>query len=134
VPGSHRWDAYPEIRVMPEGEIDDRYPSIPAEMPKGSVCFFLGTTYHGGGANRSADYRHGITIAYCAGWLRPQENYTVAVDQERAATFDPELQAVMGWRAGHDGSLGCIYTQPRHQSGPLARVLVTPQAPQTDLV
>jgi ectoine hydroxylase-related dioxygenase (phytanoyl-CoA dioxygenase family) len=133
VPGSHEWDEYPEIRVMPEGEVDDRYPSIAAEMPKGSVCFFLGTTYHGGGANRSNDYRHGITMAYCAGWLRPQENYTVAVAQERAAGFDPDLRALMGWRPAHKGALGIIYSHPRHFSGPLAHVLVSPQAPQTDL-
>jgi ectoine hydroxylase-related dioxygenase (phytanoyl-CoA dioxygenase family) len=134
VPGSHAWDEYPEIRVMPEGEADTRYPSIAAEMPKGSVCFFLGTTYHGGGANRSDGYRHGITMAYCAGWLRPQENFAVAVAQERAAAFDPDLRGLMGWRPGHSGSLGIIYTHPRHLSGPLAHTLVTPQAPQADLV
>jgi ectoine hydroxylase-related dioxygenase (phytanoyl-CoA dioxygenase family) len=132
VPGSHRWDEYPEIRVMPDGEVDDRYPSIAAEMPTGSLCFFLGTTYHGGGANRSSDDRHGITMAYCAGWLRPQENFTVAVAQELAAAFDPDLQALMGWKPGHRGSLGVIYSHPRHFSGPLAHVLVTPQAPQVD--
>ena len=132
MPGSHAWDEYPEIRVMPEGEVDDRYPSIAVEMPRGSVCFFLGTTYHGGGANRTDELRHSITMAYCAGWLRPQENFTVAVAQERAATFDRELQEVMGWRPAHNGALGHIYTQPRHLSGPLAHVIVSPQAPQTD--
>ena len=102
-------------------------------MTKGSVCLFLGTTYHGGGANRSSDHQHGITMAYCAGWLRPQENLTVAVAQERAAGFDPDLQALMGWKPGHRGSLGVIYAHPRHLSGPLAHSLVTPQAPQADL-
>jgi ectoine hydroxylase-related dioxygenase (phytanoyl-CoA dioxygenase family) len=133
VPGSHAWDEYPEIRVMPEGELDDRYPSIAAEMPKGSVCFFLGTTYHGGGANHTDGFRTGITMAYCAGWLRPQENFAIAVAQERAAMFDPELRALMGWRAAHSGALGHIYTQPRHLSGPLAHTIVSPQAPQADL-
>ncbi len=133
VPGSHHWDEYPEIKVMADGEIDTRYPSIAAEMPKGSVCFFLGTTYHGGGANRSDSQRHGIVMAYCAGWLRPQENFTVAVAQERAAGFDPDLRRLMGWRPAHKGALGIIYTHPRHLSGPLAHSLVSPQAPQEDL-
>ena len=133
VPGQPRWDEYPEIRIMPEGELDGRYPSIATEMPKGSLCFFLGTTYHGGGANHSDAYRHGITMAYCAGWLRPQENFAVAVDQERAAAFDPDLRGLMGWRPAHNGALGIVYTHPRHFSGPLVRGLVTPQAPQEDL-
>jgi hypothetical protein len=73
-----------------------------------------------------------MTMAYCAEWLRPQENFTVAVAQERAAEFDPALRALMGWRPGHAGALGHIYTQPRHLSGPLAHEIVSPQAPQTD--
>jgi ectoine hydroxylase-related dioxygenase (phytanoyl-CoA dioxygenase family) len=132
VPGSNRWPEYPEVRVMPEGEIDERYPSIAAEMSRGSVCFFLGTTYHGGGANPTQHDRLGMTMAYCAEWLRPQENFTVAVAQERAAGFDPALRALMGWRPGHSGELGHIHTQPRHLTGPRAREIVSPQAPQTD--
>ena len=65
-----------------------------------------------------------MTLAYSAPWVRPQENFLVAVTQERAATFDPELQALMGYRTGHGSSLGHIYTQPQHWSGPLAHRLV----------
>ncbi len=133
VPGSHRWPDDPEVRILPAGETDDRWVSAPAEMPRGSVCFFLGGTYHGGGANRTDAPRHGITMAYCAGWLRPQENFVAAVAQERAAGWDPELLDVMGWGTAHRGSLGRIYTHPRHLTGPLARRIVTAQAPQTDL-
>lgn len=130
VPGSHRWPDDPEVIVMPEGEEDDRYPSVGTTMPAGSVCFFLGGTYHGGGANLTDEFRHGATMAFCAGWLRPQENFTVAVAQEKAASFDPDLRALMGWSVANDGALGHIYTQPRHFSGPLARSIVSPQAPQ----
>jgi ectoine hydroxylase-related dioxygenase (phytanoyl-CoA dioxygenase family) len=133
VPGSHRFADDPEIRILGEGDVDDRYPTIAAEMPRGSVCFFLGATYHGGGANHTDHDRTGLTIAYCAEWLRPQENFTVAVAQGRAAGFDRALRALMGWHAGHRGSLGHIYTQPRHLSGPLAHELVSPQAPQADV-
>ena len=46
VPGSHRWD-------------DERKPTPDevayAVMPKGSVCIFLGSTYHGGGRNVTED-------------------------------------------------------------------------------
>lgn len=129
VPGSHRWPEDPELRFLPPGESDARFDTIAAEMPRGSVCFFLGTTYHGGGANCTDDIRHGMTVAFCAGWLRPQENFLAAVSQERAATFDPELQGLMGWRTNRGGILGHIYTQPQHVTGPMAAKLVVPEAP-----
>jgi ectoine hydroxylase-related dioxygenase (phytanoyl-CoA dioxygenase family) len=129
VPGSHRWSDDPEICFVEGDAVDDRFETIAAEMPRGSVCFFLGTTYHGGGANRTGQARHGMTMAYCAGWARPQENFLVAVSQERAATFDPELQGLMGYRTSRGGILGHIYTGPDHLSGPLAHRLVASAAP-----
>jgi ectoine hydroxylase-related dioxygenase (phytanoyl-CoA dioxygenase family) len=129
VPGSHRWADDPEIRFSESDAAEDRFETIAAEMPRGSVCIFLGTTYHGGGANRTDEPRHGMTVAYCAGWVRPQENFLVAVSQERAATFEPELQGLMGYRANRGGILGHIYTSPDHLSGPLAHRLVAPAAP-----
>ena len=132
VPGSHRWPDDPEIRIMRDGAVDDRWSPIPAVMPQGSVCFFLGTTYHGGGANRTDQPRLGMTMAFCAGWVRPQENFTVAVAQEKAATFDPDLLAVMGWSSANGGSLGRVYTEPEHQAGPLVARLVPPDAPRRD--
>jgi hypothetical protein len=112
VPGSHAWDHYPEPGVS--------YESIAAEMPKGGALFTLGSTYHGGGANRTrGQVRHGMTIAYVAGWVRPQENFQAAVTQERAATFDPELQALMGWRLGPT-HVGHTYTAEEHLTGPMA--------------
>ncbi len=129
VPGSHRWADDPDLRFLPAGETDDRFVTIPAVMPRGSVCFFLGTTYHGGGANRSDAVRHGMTVAFCAGWVRPQENFLAAVTQERTATFHPALQGLMGWRTNRGGILGHVYTQPQHLSGPMAAKLVVPDAP-----
>lgn len=129
VPGSHRWPEDPALRFLEGDETDDRWETIAAEMPKGSLCFFLGSTYHGGGANRTERYRHGMTVAYCAGWLRPQENFLVAVSQERAATFSTELQDLIGYRTNRGGILGHIYTDEAHLSGPLAHRLVAPVGP-----
>ncbi|WP_162854611.1 phytanoyl-CoA dioxygenase family protein [Sphingobium estronivorans] len=114
IPGSHLFDQYPDF------EKSASYETIAAEMSTGSALFTLGSIYHGGGANRTADeVRHGMTVAYVANWARPQENFTVAVAQERAATFDPELQALMGWRPSKI-PVGRIYTAPEHYSGPMA--------------
>jgi ectoine hydroxylase-related dioxygenase (phytanoyl-CoA dioxygenase family) len=112
VPGSHEYDHYPAS--------PPNYATIAAEMPKGGALFTLGSIYHGGGANRTANQvRHGMTVAYVANWIRPQENFQISVSQERAATFDPELQALMGWRLGPT-HVGHIYTAPEHLCGPMA--------------
>jgi ectoine hydroxylase-related dioxygenase (phytanoyl-CoA dioxygenase family) len=117
VPGSHLWDHYPATPPV--------YDTIAAEMPKGGALFTLGSIYHGGGANRSEGVRHGMTVAYVAGWIRPQENFLAAVAQEKAADFDPELQALIGWRTGRN-AVGHIYTDPEHFSGPMAQAIAFP--------
>lgn len=77
-----------------------RYPSIAAVMPKGSICFILGTCYHGAGANTTNERRWALTVNYCAGCLRQHENMMLAVSRQRAATFSPELRALIGYRMG----------------------------------
>ncbi|HEY1710344.1 MAG TPA: phytanoyl-CoA dioxygenase family protein [Rhizomicrobium sp.] len=89
VPGTHR--------LNESADLKKRYDSIPAVMPKGSVCFVLGTCYHGGGANRSDERRWALTINYCAGCMRQQENLMLAVPREKAAAFPPELQRLIGY-------------------------------------
>jgi len=87
-PGSHR---QPELEV-PASE------GIPAEMPKGSLCLFLGTTLHAGGANWSDAPRRGLVISYCLGWLKPCENPWLAYPPEVASDFAPELSRLIGYR------------------------------------
>jgi ectoine hydroxylase-related dioxygenase (phytanoyl-CoA dioxygenase family) len=90
VPNSHR--------LIESADLKASYDSIAAVMPKGSVCFVLGTCYHGGGANRSDQRRWALTINYCAGAMRQQENLMLATPRERVATFSPELQGLIGYR------------------------------------
>ena len=51
----------------------------PAEMVRGSVLFYSGSVYHGGGANGSAATRIGINITYNVAWLRQEENQYLSV-------------------------------------------------------
>ncbi|MBM89353.1 MAG: hypothetical protein CMQ41_13350 [Gammaproteobacteria bacterium] len=96
--GSHRW---PDNRTPTE---DDRYAF--AEMPKGSVIVFLGSTYHGGGRNETIDsFRVGIGLAYTLGWLRQEENQYLAVPIEKARALSAELQRLIGYRV-HDRYIG----------------------------
>ncbi|MEM9034230.1 MAG: phytanoyl-CoA dioxygenase family protein [Actinomycetota bacterium] len=90
IPGSHRWDGH-----QPTDE--EIATSIPAVMPAGSMLFFLGTTWHGGGANRADTSRMCVTAQYCAPWCRPQENFSLSVSRERVARSSEHLQRLLGY-------------------------------------
>lgn len=91
VPGSHR--AEDKLRF----EHDD---SVPAEMDKGSVLFYTGSVYHGGGANNSDQVRQGLNLTYNVGWLRQEENQYLSVPPEIARTLDDDLLQWMGYAMG----------------------------------
>src|SRR5690348_12592529 len=74
--------------------------TIPAEMSKGSVLFYTGSIYHGGGANRSDKTRIGINITYNLSWLRQEENQYLSVPLEIARTLPVDLLKLMGYRRG----------------------------------
>lgn len=74
--------------------------SIPAEMTKGSVLFYSGSVYHGGGPNESDAHRRAINITYNVGFLRQEENQYLSVPQDVAATFPEALQRLMGYQIG----------------------------------
>lgn len=103
VPYSHKLADYPDDKIDrhaareidPTGA-DQNYECIQAEMPAGSVCFVIGTCYHGGGANTSEERRWALTINYCAGSQRQQENLMLAHTRSKLASFAPDLQAILG--------------------------------------
>jgi ectoine hydroxylase-related dioxygenase (phytanoyl-CoA dioxygenase family) len=89
IPGSHKRDHSPEY--------GREYPSVAAEMCRGSVLVWHGSLWHGGGANRSAERRVGIAMNYCAGFLRQQENQQLGVPAEVAQAFSPRLLELIGY-------------------------------------
>ena len=74
--------------------------SEPAEMRRGSVLFYSGSVYHGGGANRSDTTRIGLNITYNVAWLRQEENQYLSVPHEVAETLPVELLRLMGYSRG----------------------------------
>lgn len=72
----------------------------PATMTRGSVLFYSGSVYHGGGANNSAETRIGLNITYNVGWLRQEENQYLSVPREVAETLPVDLLRVMGYDRG----------------------------------
>ena len=103
VPGSHKQPA-PACDDLKE--LGER--TVPAVMPKGSLLLYLGTTVHGGGANRSGAPRAGLINTYSLGWLRQEENLYLNVPREVAESHSPTIQRLMGYSKHHspDGSLG----------------------------
>ena len=71
---------------------------VQAVMPKGSVLFYLGTTWHGGGANRTDKPRAGLINTYALGWLRQEENQYLNVPREIAEQHSEIIQRLMGYQ------------------------------------
>jgi len=90
IPDSHKWDDR-----LPS--VEDKAKLIKAVMPKGSVLFFLGTLWHGGGANESAASRMCLTAQYCAPFCRTQENFSLSIPKARVKTFSETMQRLLGY-------------------------------------
>jgi len=68
-----------------------------AVMEPGSAMFYLGSLWHGGGANRTGEPRLGVILEYAAGWLRPQENHWPRRSRDIARKLAPRLQELLGY-------------------------------------
>lgn len=97
VPGSHRW-------VSPRAVQDDDT-VIQAPMPKGSALFYLGSVWHGGGANKSNRARAGLISTYSLGWLRQEVNQYLTIPRHIAASYPERIQKLIGY-TGHGEMLG----------------------------
>jgi ectoine hydroxylase-related dioxygenase (phytanoyl-CoA dioxygenase family) len=88
IPGSHRWvDRVPQVG---DAVVD-------AVMPAGSVIFYGGKLFHGGGANSTDKPRLGVILEYVSAWLRPQETHLIAVPRAVAAELPERLQELLGY-------------------------------------
>ncbi len=74
--------------------------TVPATMPAGSVLIYSGRTVHGGGANHTAEVRHGLNADYVLGWLRQEENQYLSVPPDIARTLPPRVRELAGYQLG----------------------------------
>jgi ectoine hydroxylase-related dioxygenase (phytanoyl-CoA dioxygenase family) len=72
----------------------------PAEMEQGSVVFYSGALYHGGGGNRSNAPRMGINLTYARSWLRQEENQYLSVPHEIARGLPDDVLRLIGYARG----------------------------------
>lgn len=89
VAGSHTW---PSDRRPPDGTT-----TVPAEMSRGSVLLYLGSLWHGGGANTTDHVRIGLNFEYAAGWVRQQENQYLVIPPDRAGAVPADVLRVLGY-------------------------------------
>jgi ectoine hydroxylase-related dioxygenase (phytanoyl-CoA dioxygenase family) len=98
VPGSHRWESKtflpdPATDRMPEPE-----DILQAVMPAGSVVLYTGWTLHGAGKNITTDqWRRGLHVSFCQGWLRTEENNTLATPPDVARHLPLRAQQLLGY-------------------------------------
>jgi ectoine hydroxylase-related dioxygenase (phytanoyl-CoA dioxygenase family) len=99
IPGSHKWQ---DFRQTPRQE-----DTLGAVMPAGSALLYLGKTVHGAGRNVTADqWRHGLHMSFCLGWLTPEEASTVGVPWEIARQYSSRVQRMLGYASPGRGNNG----------------------------
>lgn len=103
VPGSHLW--------LQHRTPDANDAVVQAPMPKASALFYLGSVWHGGGANRSNAARAGLVTTYSLGWLRQEVNQYLTIPQDVVLSYPEHIQKLIGYN-GHGRFLGW-YPNPR---------------------
>ena len=102
--GSHRnhsantYQSEENIDYFTPDTKENKNNTVQAVMPKGSVLFYMGSTLHGGGANRSDKPRAGIINTYSLGWLRQEENQYLCVPKKIAKQYSETVQKLMGYQ------------------------------------
>jgi len=103
VPGSHRFARTPDE----DGALDGVEVRA-LEMRAGSVMIFDGSLWHAGGANTTAgEWRCGVNLQYCAGFVRQQQNPYLGIPPEVLATFPDRLVELLGYRL-YKGIMGHV--------------------------
>lgn len=105
VPHSHTWTK----------PVDQNIESVQVEMKSGSVIFWEGGLWHGGGANRTTDReRMGLFISHLVSYLRPSDLQLVSVPREVVREMPHKLQRLLGYYPFGNGVDGLDPLQTLH--------------------
>lgn len=98
VPGSHReW--------VRDGDLGELGSVVQEPMAQGSALFYLGSTLHGGGANRTSKSRIGLINTYALGWLRQEVNQYLTLTRDVAESYPEKIRRLIGYQS-HGPYLG----------------------------
>lgn len=85
--------------------------TVQAVMPKGSCLFYLGSTWHGGGANHTHKPRAGLITTYSLGWLKQEEIQTLSIPKAMVDQYPDHIKRLMGFQT-HGPYLGLFPNDP----------------------
>ena len=104
LPGTHKNAALLDF-TKDYGEVDGM---VPAEMKAGSVLIFNGSLWHQASDNVTQDeWRLGLQVSYCAGWIRPFTNHFLSIPIEEVQEYPERLTELLGYNT-FNGAIGTI--------------------------
>jgi len=94
--GSNTWPKDPDS--------SGTYAHIPIEIPAERIAFIIDSCYHSADVNASGCDREGLTLNYCNGSMRQQENLMLGVPPPRMMSFsetpqDPRVETTRRYSA-----------------------------------
>ncbi|KAF2096461.1 phytanoyl-CoA dioxygenase [Rhizodiscina lignyota] len=91
IPGSHLWG-------NEHKPIETDANTFRAELEVGDAFLMLGSCYHGGSANKTADQSRLVYATFCTrGFLRQEENQYLIISPDSLKKHDRKTQRVLGW-------------------------------------
>jgi ectoine hydroxylase-related dioxygenase (phytanoyl-CoA dioxygenase family) len=79
--------------------------TVQAVMPKGSLLFYLGSTWHSGGANKTDQPRTCLITTYSLGWLKQEEQQILTVPKDMVDQYPEHIRKLIGYNS-HGKYLG----------------------------
>ena len=72
-------------------------------MKKGDAVFIIGSIWHGAGENKTNPPERRIIYSchMTRGSMRADENQYLAIDSDVLQTYEPEVQALLGYSVSH---------------------------------
>ena len=98
----------PKSHVWPSGQTPEPGGGVVAAMPAGSALLWLGSTWHGAGANQTGRSRIGMYVGYSLGWLRQEEMMYLALPPESVRPMPEALQRLIGYELKGTMTLGWL--------------------------
>lgn len=127
IPGSHRlprplrWDE-------PNRRLDA---AVAVEVPAGNALVYSGAIYHGSGANHSGDVRIGLALSYCAGYLRPTENFQLGLPGSTLVKLSDTMLTLCGFDV-FAGVVGHVDRRSPRELIDRSGSIMRPASPQTE--